>query len=567
MFAPAGDWPPAPVEPVPEPGPLAASSGTPGGLVSPAGGDASAPGLPLPASGGGPGADASAAGQRGGAEPKPEGTAVPPRRRPGPPDHQPAPGGWFDRLASVPPDRGPSCGLDILSPRPGLAGELAAAPPSSGRGSLITGTSGLVLSPDGPPAIPWRRLPPGAGPLAGSRGRAAAPGGPATGDPRTVTPDSTADVPVVREFLLLPRGKRARVLVPAGRQVAAAAIRGYGRPAMPGAALAARVLPALLSAGIGRAGLGRRMVAGIPPGTVTIESYLGGVLGQDLQVSLLLGAPRANRKPVLQLLTGDGVTAGFAKLGDGPLARELIAAEHAALRRLGRAGLTGLQLPQVLHYGKWAGRPVLVLSALPAGPRRRRWPAGQLTAAMAELAVVTGLRYGPLAGSGYLGRLTAGLATAGPGPDRVAVSAALAVITRRAGTAALAFGCWHGDWTPWNMSGTPAGLAVWDWERFATGVPAGFDALHFRLHAEVLGGRHPARPDAARAACAALVRDAPRVLDPYGTPPAAARLTAVLYLAEITARYLADGQDQTGHPLGSPGRWLIPALGETAGWL
>ena len=57
------------------------------------------------------------------------------------------------------------------------------------------------------------------------------------------------------------------------------------------------------------------------------------------------------------------------------------------------------------------------------------------------------------------------------------------------------------------------------------------------------------------------------MLDPYGTPPAAARLTAVLYLAEITARYLADGQNQTGHPLSSPGRWLIPALAETAEWL
>src|SRR5262249_56428399 len=132
------------------------------------------------------------------------------------------------------------------------------------------------------------------------------------------------------------------------------------------------------------------------------------------------------------------------------------------------------------------------LAGLPAGPGRRGGRAGRRTVAMAERAAVTGLRYGPLAGSGYLGRLTARLATAGPGPDRAAVSAALAAITRRAGMAALAFGCWHGDWTPWNMSGTPAGLTVWDWERFATSVPAGFDALHFRLHAEVLGGRHPA---------------------------------------------------------------------------
>jgi hypothetical protein len=444
------------------------------------------------------------------------------------------------------------------------------AAPLPERGSLFTGTSGLGLSPDGPPTIPWRRLPPGTSPLAGARGRAAAPGGPATGSPAPTAPRAGAeahDAPVLREFLLVPRGKRPRVLIPAGRQVGAAAIRGYGRPALPAAALASRVLPLLLSAGLGPAGIGRRMVAEIPPGTVTIESYLASVLGQDLQISLLLGAPRANRKPVLQLLTAGGVTAGFAKLGDGPLARELVAAEHAALRRLGRAGLAWLQLPQVLHYGKWAGRPVLVLSALPAGPRRRQWPAGPLTAAMAELAAATGLRYGPLAGSGYLGRLTAQLSTAEPGPDRAAVSAALAVVTRRAGAAGLAFGCWHGDWTPWNMSGTPAGLAVWDWERFAAGVPAGFDTLHFRLHAEVLGGRRSARPAAARSACVDLVRNAPRLLAPYGAPPAAARLTAVLYLAEITARYLADGQDRTGHPLSGPGRWLIPALGETAGWL
>jgi hypothetical protein len=351
------------------------------------------------------------------------------------------------------------------------------------------------------------------------------------------------------------------MLVPASRHLAAAAVRGYGRPALPAAAAASRVLPVLLSAGLGRAGLGRPLTAEIPAGTVTIESYLASVLGQDLHVSLLLSAPRANRKPVLQLLAPDGTIAGFAKIGDGPLARELVAAEHAALRRLARANLTQLELPQVLHYGKWAGRPVLVLSALPAGPRRRQWPARPLTAAMAELTASTGLRYGPLAGSGYPAALLARLATADPGPDRDHVSAALATITRKAGHTGLAFGCWHGDWTPWNMTGTAAGLAVWDWERFATGVPAGFDPLHFRLHAEVLARRRPARPAAASAACRRTVRDAPERLAPLGIPPIAARVTATLYLAEIATRYLADGQVQ------APGRWLIPALTETAGWL
>ena len=56
----------------------------------------------------------------------------------------------------------------------------------------------------------------------------------------------------------------------------------------------------------------------------------------------------------------------------------------------------------------------------------------------------------------------------------------------------LAFGAWHGDWTPWNMASTAGGLLVWDWERFATGVPVGFDALHYWLQIE--RRRPPPRP-------------------------------------------------------------------------
>jgi hypothetical protein len=200
------------------------------------GGDASAPGLPSPRPGGGPGADASLADHRGGAEPKPDGAAVPPDRRPGPPDRQPGSGGWFDRLASTPPDRGPSCGLDILSPRPSRADNLVAAPPS-GRGRLITGTSGQVLSPDGPPVIPWRRLP-RCYPLAGS----------VAGPPRAARPPAAnrgtgqhhrrrgTEVPAAAAGQAGPGTGACRAAV------AAAAIRGYGRPAMPAAALAARVL-------------------------------------------------------------------------------------------------------------------------------------------------------------------------------------------------------------------------------------------------------------------------------------------------------------------------------------
>ena len=47
-----------------------------------------------------------------------------------------------------------------------------------------------------------------------------------------------------------------------------------------------------------------------------------------------LGAARANRKPVLQLLTPDGETVGFAKIGVSPLTSSLVWAERDALTLL-----------------------------------------------------------------------------------------------------------------------------------------------------------------------------------------------------------------------------------------
>jgi hypothetical protein len=105
------------------------------------------------------------------------------------------------------------------------------------------------------------------------------------------------------------------------------------------------------------------------------------------------------------------------------------------------------------------------------------------------------------------------------------------------------------------MASTRTGLLVWDWERFTAGTPAGFDALHYWLQARaVADGRDP------RHAATACVEQAPALLEPFGLPPARATLTALVYLADLSIRYLADRQEQAGARLGAPGAWLIPAL-------
>ena len=67
------------------------------------------------------------------------------------------------------------------------------------------------------------------------------------------------------------------------------------------------------------------------------------------------------------------------------------------------------------------------------------------------------------------------------------------------------------------MASLADALLVWDWERFARGVPLGFDALHYALQR-----RHPAEPVDAAAAVEAPSRRAAELLLPFGVRPAGA---------------------------------------------
>jgi len=282
---------------------------------------------------------------------------------------------------------------------------------------------------------------------------------------------------------------------------------------------------------------------------------------------MYLGPARANRKPVLQLVTGSGETAGFAKVGINPLSRSLVRAERDALTLLSEAGLTEVSIPRVLHHGEWNGLDVLVLSALPAWQRRRPLPAARLAAAMCELARVGGLRQETLSGGEYLARLRTRLAAADESADRTALMRMLDVLPAWADGATLTVGSWHGDWAPWNMANTGRGLMVWDWERFTSGVPQGFDALHYGLQAELKQAERKMWHRDPQDAAARCIIDAPQVLSPFGIDADPAQITAILYLADLATRYLVDRQAQAGSPLGAPGTWLLPAIRSAMGEL
>lgn len=380
------------------------------------------------------------------------------------------------------------------------------------------------------------------------RGRAHAPGAPRS---RAWHPES----PGVSKFALVPGLRRPPLLVPAEQHVAAAALRHYSGQRSRAARLTTKMISLLLASGFGDAVLRGQVRVDASARADTIEAYLADVMARDILVSMYLGPARANRKPVLQLLTPDAIPLAFVKIGINPLTAQLVRAERAALDGLREADLGGITVPRVLHHDQWQGLDVLVLSVVPAWLPPRPLRAARLVAAMDTVARVHGLRSEPLLGGAYLRQLQDRIALADKGAEQDALRGALDVLAARAGGTILTYGAWHGDWAPWNMASNDRGLLLWDWERFTTGVPLGFDALHYRLQTELgPGHREPL------AAAAASLQSAARLLAPFGIGTEQARLTGILYLADLATRYLVDRQASAGAQHGAPGTWLIPAL-------
>jgi hypothetical protein len=132
----------------------------------------------------------------------------------------------------------------------------------------------------------------------------------------------------------------------------------------------------------------------------------------------------------------------------------------------------------------------------------------------------------------------------------------LAEAAARPEAAELLTGLWHGDWTAWNCALVDGRVVVWDWERCAEPVPHGFDAVHYRVQAGLQ--RQPA--SAWTELAAQSVEQSPHWLAAWGVSPAAARLTATLYLIDLALRYLLDDQAAAGGRGGDVTAWLVPAL-------
>ena len=351
--------------------------------------------------------------------------------------------------------------------------------------------------------------------------------------------------------MVIPNASRPRVVVPRRPlRATATAVRNSRSTSSP------RVAAALLAAGIaarlGAADLlpDRVVVSSGGDRTPDILTYLRHELGEAVLVSLLVGPVRATQKPVLQVLTPDARTLGFAKVGVSELSRGLVRREAEALTSLAGRGLREVRVPRVLLHGTWQGHEVLVQEAFPQH-RGGDVDGHRLTAAMVEVARSSGVSERPLAGTSFWQRLRAGMPAGGATGD--ALADAVRRLETSRGHEPVSLGAWHGDWAPWNMTVGDDGVKVWDWETYAEGMPLGFDRLHFGLQSDVVLREVPPA-EAVRRAGQRAAAD----LAPFGVTEPAARVVLVLYLLHLVAGFAETGE--TGTRLARLDTWVPEVL-------
>ena len=249
-------------------------------------------------------------------------------------------------------------------------------------------------------------------------------------------------------------------------------------------------------------------------------------------VAVYFGPPRANAKPVMALMAGDSVKA-VAKVGAGPLTRQLVVNEAEALLDQEEKGKLGYTAPRVVDWFNAGDAAVLVLSAF-------------------DLRGSTPTSAGGSLRSEWL-RVARGIAQPEP-PQALAecswwhqTQERLSALERPAGSirrlqhqldahrgATVQPAASHGDFTAWNARRLSWGWAVWDWERYTRASIWGFDILHWELYSRSGTGLD--------AACRSVVQQQRSILLNTGIPADAGALVAFLYLTDLAIRFHADKQ-------------------------
>lgn len=271
-----------------------------------------------------------------------------------------------------------------------------------------------------------------------------------------------------------------------------------------------------------------------------------------------LGPPRSNRKPVAVILDASGPTA-LVKVGMNRLTNSLVRNESTALRTLGEREHDLFRAPDVLGAGSIEEHEYLVQSVLPVEREGAAVQASDLARVSAQVAAFEAASPSALADGEWGQKMAARVAALPAGADRTAIESGWTSLCRTS-VHEFSHGSWHGDLSPWNCISAGSTVLVWDWERWDTGIPVGFDLLHWHLFRGVADGL-----TFAQAALRLTQSGSDALTDSGLCEPSYCDELINAYLIEIATRFTTDNQRAAGSEAGRITDWLPPALSRARG--
>ena len=258
----------------------------------------------------------------------------------------------------------------------------------------------------------------------------------------------------------------------------------------------------------------------------TLRQHLSTILERELRLSISVGPPRPNRKPVVRCYDGDDMVA-VAKLGPDDHTSVMVQNEAEWLAHLMSHPLDGVVTPGLLHSGTFGTSALLIMEPLDLVDDLGVTVAEMPMSTLAEFVSARVDSSAKVRHTDWFTDLPARLGA----EQHEALTPTLAEICEDPFFDELEVSAWHGDWSPWNTGRTSDGrLAIWDWERTTLGVPTGFDLLH--LHYQYGSG----------------LDGATLGLASFGIPTSHHRSLHALYLLELCARHSeADALDTSRH--------------------
>jgi hypothetical protein len=205
----------------------------------------------------------------------------------------------------------------------------------------------------------------------------------------------------------------------------------------------------------------------------SIQTTLG---DPTLMVSIGVGPPRRNRKPVLMLIRATGEIAGYAKVGWSDFTIDLVENEFDLLTLVDGRLPEPLQTPAPIELIRDGEQVIAVCSAIPSSDWSR--PQGMTPEQIDSIARSVGHSWMLVGDMEWLRAPQFG--DRSDASDR-RLEAAVASVADRFAPNKVEVGLWHGDLNPWNLISSPSGLGIVDWEFGGRDRPIGQDRRHLRF--------------------------------------------------------------------------------------